>query len=323
MRRKVGLIGPRAIQRELRGLGGDVPSRATIARVIRRAKLVSPPVHLPAGYFPAPRRVLSGTLDALDWTCRYLDGGPKVYAFHVLALHSRACHQTITTDKTTPTVCAHVLAAWQRLGLPQFLQCDNDSAFCGGYKVPRVFGQFVRLCLYLGIEVIFLPVAEPECNGEVEWLNGLWGGRAFWTRQRFRSVRHVQRASPAFVRWFEQEYEPPGLNGLTPQQAHPRQSRPKLTARQRRAIPDRLPITAGRVHFIRRVAADGTVSLLNETWRVGKRLAGQYIWATVTTHRRQLELYHQRAADAAWRLLKSVHYDLSEPVARLKPEFKR
>lgn len=323
MRRKVGLVGPRAIQRELRGLGGCIPSRATIARVINQAKLVSAPPSPPVGYFPAPRTVLVGALDALDWTCRYLEGGPKVYAFHLLALHSRACHQTIATDKTTPTACAHVLVAWQRLGLPQFLQCDNDGAFCGGYKVPRVFGQFVRLCLYLGVEVIFLPVAEPKCNGEVEWLNGLWGGRAFWERRRFRSVTHVQRTSPAFVRWFEQEYEPPMLNGLTPQQAHRGQPRPKLTLRQRRAIPDRLPITAGRVHFIRRVAADGTLSLLNETWRVGKRLAGQYIWAMLTTHQRRLEFYHQRAAGAAWRLVKSVRYEIDEPVARLKPEFKR
>ena len=322
-RRKVGLTGPRAIQRELRGLGCPVPARATIARILQEAGLTRPTSRPATAYCPAPREVLRGPLDALDWTCRYLEGGPKVYAFHLLALHSRMCQQTIATDKTTTTACAHVLAAWHRLGLPQFLQVDNDAAFCGGYKVARVFGQFVRLCLYLGVEVIFLPVAEPERNGEVERLNGLWGGAAFWERRRFQSVKHVQRASPAFIQWLEQEYEPPALHGLTPRQAHRQQPRPKLTWRQWRAVPDSLPITAGRVHFIRRVAADGTISLLNEVWPVGERWAGQYVWASIMTHQRRLEIYHQRAAQAPWRLLKAVRYELDEPVARLKPEFKR
>ena len=321
-RRKVGLVGPRAIQRELRGLGCPVPARSTIARILREEGLTRPAPLRGAAYCPPPRDVLRGALDALDWTCRYLAGGPKVYAFHLLALHSRMCQQTIATDKTTATACAHVLAAWHRLGLPQFLQLDNDAAFCGGYKVARVFGQFIRLCLYLGVEVIFLPVAEPERNGEVERLNGLWGGAAFWERRRFRSVNHVQHASPAFIRWLEQEYEPPTLNGLTPRQAHRQQPRPKLNCRQWRAVPESLPITAGRVHFIRRVEADGTICVLNEVWRVGKRLAGQYVWATITTHRRRLEIYHQRAARAPWRLVKSARYEIDEPVARLKPEFK-
>ena len=95
------------------------------------------------------------------------------------------------------------------------MQLDNDAAFahvpgrrpgwagaCGGYKTPRLFGQFVRLCLYLGIELIFLPVAEPKRNGEIEEFNGLWGGPAFWERHRFASVQHVARLSPKFIEWY-------------------------------------------------------------------------------------------------------------------------
>ena len=104
----------------------------------------------------------------MDWTCRFLENGPQVYAFHTLNLRTRACAQTIATDKRTTTVQGHVLEAWKTLGIPDFLQLDNDAAFCGGYKVPRVFGQFVRLCLDVGIELIFLLVAEPERNGAVD-----------------------------------------------------------------------------------------------------------------------------------------------------------
>jgi hypothetical protein len=263
---------------------------------------------------------LDGILYALDWTCRYLEDGCKVYAFHTLNLHTRACAQTIATDKSSETVIRHGLHTWKTLGIPHFLQLDNDAAFCGGYKAPRIFGQFVRLCLYVGIELIFLPVAEPECNGEVEELNGLWA-HAFWERRRFASFGRVSQASPAFVHWYMTDYAPPWLSGATPHQAQRRQPRQRLTATQLRQLPDPLPITAGRIHFIRKVKPDGTIAILNETWKVSKRLAGKYIWTTLLTYARRLQIWYQRSAHHDWRLLKTRAYAISESVVRLKPEF--
>lgn len=324
VRQKVGLIGARAIQRELRklGLGKRLPSLATIKRVLRSHDLVATPYAASPAYFPKPLTIVDGTLHALDWTCRYLEAGPKVYAFHTLNLHTRACTQTIATDKSSDTVIRHCLNTWKTLGIPQYLQLDNDAAFCGGYKTPRVFGQFVRLCLYLGIELIFLPVAEPECNGEVEELNGLWG-QAFWERRRFASVGRVRRASPEFVDWYLTNYVPPVLVNLTPEQAQRHEPKRRLTSFQLAHLPNPLPITAGQIHFLRRVKPDGTIALLNETWKVSKRLAGKYVWATVITHCRRLEIWYQRSAQHDWRLLKTCAYDIPEIVARLKPEFAR
>jgi putative transposase len=323
VKRPVGLRGARAIQRELRKvLGAQTPSLATINRVLQAHGVTSgAPIAHPA-YCPKPLTTVTGTLQAMDWTCRYLEAGPKVYAFHTLNLRTRACAQTIAADKSTPTVIQHCLRTWKTLGLPQFLQLDNDAAFCGGYKAPRVFGQFVRLCLYLGIELIFLPVAEPERNGEVEEVNGLWG-HAFWERRRFASRGRVRQASPAFVQWYMTDYAPPHLNGLTPQQAQRREPKHRLTVAQIAQLPEMLPITAGRIHFVRQVHADGTVTILNETWKVSKRLAGQYVWATLITHCRRLDIWYQRSVQHDWRLLKTYAYDLPEPVARLRPEFAR
>lgn len=321
VKQKVGLIGARAIRRELRqlGLGKQTPSVATIKRVLQARGLVARPAVASPAYFPKPLTTVEGTLHAMDWTCRYIEEGPKVYAFHTLNLRTRACSQTIAADKSSDTVIRHGLNTWKTLGIPTFLQLDNDAAFCGGYKAPRIFGLFVRLCLYLGIELIFLPVAEPECNGEVEELNGLWG-HAFWERRRFVSFRGVGRASPAFVDWYMKDYAPPWLGDVTPQQAQRREPKRRLTTSQIAHLPKRLPITAGRVHFIRKVKPDGTIAILNETWTVSKRLAGKYVWATITTHRRRLDLWYQRSAQHDWRLLKTRVYDISETVARLKPE---
>jgi hypothetical protein len=318
----VGLIGARAIRRELRHLrlGRQLPSLTTIKRVLAAFDLLPQRADPAAVYFPHPLTTLTGRLHAMDWTCRYLDDGPQVFAFHTLNLRTRACAQTIASDKRTATVRAHVLEAWKSLGIPDYLQLDNDAAFCGGYKVPRVFGQFVRLCLYAGVELIFLPVAEPKRNGEVEQLNHLWS-HAFFDKRRFRSPAHVGRASPAFVCWYQTKYAPPQLGERTPAQAQRAEPRRRLTQAQIAALPSVLPITAGRVHFIRQVAPDGTIALLNETWRVSRRLAGKYVWATITTHTRRLEIWYQPSAQQAWRQLKFYAYDLPETVARLRPEF--
>ena len=321
VKQKVGLIGARAIRREVRKVSGDksLPSLSTIKRVLRKRGLFPKPNQAKRVYFPKPLQVVSGSLHALDWTCRYLEDGPKIYAFHTLNLHTRACTQTIATDKSYETVRAHSLYTWKSLGIPQFLQLDNDAAFCGGYKAPRIFGQFVRLCLSLGIELIFLPIAQPEHNGEVEELNGLWG-RTLWERRHFTSFAQVCRTSPTFIHWYMTEYAPPFLDNVTPQQAQQHESICRLATKQILPLPDPLPITAGRIHFIRQVKPDGTLTLLNETWKVRKRLAGKYVWATLITHRRRLEIWYQRSAQPDWHLLKNCVYEISETVARLRPK---
>ncbi len=123
VKQKVGLSGSRAIQRELRklGLGQQTPSLSTILRVLHRRGVLRVPAQVPLAYFPKPLMVVSGTLQALDWTCRYLEDGRKVYAFHSLNLRTRARSQTIAADKSSETVITHVLASWKTLGIPRFL----------------------------------------------------------------------------------------------------------------------------------------------------------------------------------------------------------
>lgn len=323
-RRTVGLIGPRAIQVELRRADvlRRVPSTSTIKRILHEGGLIKAPRPTREVYYPQPHATPDYVLHAMDWTARFLMGGPKIFAFHTLDLETHAMHQTIRTNKMRVSVEQHALEVWAILGLPDGLQMDNDAAFCGGYQAPRVFGQFVRLCLYFGIEPIFIPPHEAKRNGAVERLNGLWS-QSFWQRQQFHSPAAVERASPEFEQWYAQEYEPPSLNGATPAQALAATERRLLTVRQMRTLPDELPITAGRLHFIRRVDPDGSISVLNENWKVDKRLAGQYVWATVITHQQRLEIYHRRSADDPVRLRKAFHYEIPERVAALLPEFRR
>lgn len=322
-RARLGLIGAPAIQQAWRQerLPDPVPSLTVIKRLLRAAGLTRPRRPPPAAYFPAPRPARGYRLHAMDWTERYLQGGAKVYAFHTLDLTSRAAQQTIRPDKNGASVRCHTLNVWEGLGIPAFLQLDNDAAFNGGYKVKRVLGQFVRLCLYVGVELIFLPVGEAKRNGDVESFNGLWN-RALFQRSHFETVAKVHASTAKFEHWYMHEYISPQLGGLTvAQAAAPIPTTRRLTATERAAIPERLPITTGRIHFIRLVSAEGTLTLLNEPWRVGKHLAGQYVWATACTHRQTLSLYHRCAAGRPMRLVRTYAYPLSEPVVPLMPQF--
>ena len=309
-RSSVGLVGARAVRQEIirRRLLRDVPSTSTIKRWLKEADLIKkiPPTPKKV-YYPQPRLTKDRSLHVMDWTARYIEGREKVFAFHTVDWQTRSLTQSIKADKTVKSVTRHVLETWHKMGLPDYLQLDNDSAFNGGGKTPRRFGAFVRLALYLGIELIFTPPAEPKRNGLVESVNGLWAGK-FWDRNHFNSFKEVVRKSSKFTDWYAQRYFPPALEGLTPAQASKRVKRKRLTQKQACSLSEKLPLTAGRLHFIRRVSAEGEISFLGEKWKVSKRLAHQYVWASVITNAQRLEIYHRHSECATARLVKIYDY---------------
>jgi hypothetical protein len=54
---------------------------------------------------------------------------------------------------------------------------------------------------------------------------------------------------------------------------------------------ERLPLSAGRVTFIRRVGVAGTVTVLSQTFRVGKKHKGLYLRLVLDTGRGYLTAY--------------------------------
>jgi hypothetical protein len=257
----------------------------------------------------------------MDWTERFLHGGAKVYVFHTLDLETRACAQTIISNKTAESVMAHLKKVWKTRGIPQGLQMDNDAAFYGSRRVPHHFGQIARLCLNVGIEPVFIPVGEAKRNGDVEQLHGVWD-KAVWQHVHFDTVKAAQDFTPQFEGWYLNEYEPPKLNGQTPHDSERGRPRYRLTESLWRAVPDELPIVAGRIHFIRRVSEEGMIEVLNEQWHISKRLVGDYVWATLWTHRHLLEVFHRRSEGSPMKRIKTFHYAIDEPVEPSSPEFK-
>ncbi len=271
----IGLIGPRQIQAEInrQHLMKSPPSLASIKRWLKEAEYTGASEQSAgSAYYPTFQAADDLAILSCDWIARYLAGGQKVFVFHTINLRTDELAQTIRADKSTQSACDHLLEAFSILGLPDFLQIDNDAAFTG-LGCPRpVFGRFIRLLLYLGIEVIFIPPGEPKRNTTVERANGI-RAKSFWEKVHFSSLREVERKAPKFLAWYE-NYAPPSLNGKTVKQAADEQRLTKLRRRQIAQIPNQLPLTAGRLHFMRRVAACGEISILKEQWKVSKSMSG-------------------------------------------------
>jgi len=68
----------------------------------------------------------------------------------------------------------------------------------------------------------------------------------------------------------------------------------------------KLPVAVGKVTFIRLVSGQGTVSILEQSFEVGKRPKFQYVKVTIYTKYRQLKVYHRG------RLIKEFPYPLSK-----------
>lgn len=319
-----GLVGARAIRRELQKQHRlkRVPTLATINRWLNAAGLSRrTPTPAPAAFYPHPQIAGDWVLHACDWTMRHLEGGQKVFAFHSLDLHTHALWQTLLTDKSTQSVIHHALEVWQRLALPDFLQLDNDAAFTGLGKNGRIFGQFVRLALYLGIELMFIPPAEPKRNAKVERVNGLWAA-GFWDKNYFRNIGEVRRKGRKFFSWYE-TYEPPSLAGLSVKAANRATRRRRLKNKELPGLTEKLPLTSGRLHFIRRVSEQGEIEILKERWKVSKRLANRYVWATVSTGKQSLEIYYRASERASVRLIKQYAYEIAERIWPLQANFRR
>jgi putative transposase len=325
---KYAFIGAPTIRTELkRTTLRPLPSVRTIGRVLKRQRLSRPHCkrenpNQSTAYCPLPVAQAANDVHAVDIITRHLLGGERVCSFHLLDLATHYPYLAQYADKSAASTQIFFVAAWQTLGLPKFLQVDNEASFCGGHRHKRVFGQVVRLCLYVGVEVVFIPVYSPTKNADIESFNSDWD-QAFWQRQPFRDLAHVQQESPIFVHWYRTRYEPPALKELTPAQARldfvPCLLPPDFDLHQTQQP---LPLTAGKIHFLRLVNSQGHINVLNEAWLVSEKLVGQYVWATISTSQQRLYIYHQKSHNATRKLVAEFEYEIKETVHDLDPAYR-
>jgi len=322
---RYGTIGARAIWLRLKQLQlCPLPSIPTIQRILSAHNMTHPlGAAAETAYYPYPHAWNVAAIFATDIITKHLRGGQAIQNFHTIDHHSHAVCLSQHLDKTSATSCAHLLQSWAKLGLPFIHQFDNEGAFSGGYTHRRVLGQLVRLCLFCGVEPLFTPYYDPKRNHQIETFHSLWTA-AFWSRHEFGALEEVQAEIPLFWRWYMYHYAPPALEGNTPAEMRRGVAPWRLTSQLRRLVPQgRLPITDGRVHFVRKVDGQGKIVVLNAVWSLGTSWSGEYIRATISPGEQEIAFWHQRGAEADWRLIKTRRFQVEEKVHDLLPEFRR
>lgn len=301
-------IGPAKIREELRILGlTPLPHVRTIARILERAGQTNPSLRLAKPLaqsdYPGPRAQDSNQVHQVDLVGpRYLQGDSTRYYFLICKdVFDQAVYLELGEDRSMDRVLAFLIRAWQHLGLPEVVQFDNGREFCGLGVAASHLSRVIRLCLRLDVEAIFIPKGKPQRNGSVENFNG-WFQPVLLNRP-YRRPSDLRRQLRQLMSTVNEQHVHPQLGYKTPAQ-YRRSKRRRMLPANFKLEKDRIPICVGQVSFIRLVSAEGNINILEQPFKVGKRLKFQYVKATLYTRYQTLKIYHNGD------LIKQFDYEL-------------
>ena len=292
---RYSLIGADAILAELQALDvRPLPGRRTIERVLQRHGLTAPRVRLspllPRQEYPGPQARASNQLPEVDLVGPlYLKGSGHRYYICVGkdAFDGAVCLR-LASSRRMDEVLGFLGECWKDLGRPAQVQFDNARELAGWGPAARTLSRVIRLCLRVGVSPIFIPKGEPQFNGSVEHFNG-WFQEPLLQR-KYHRPGDLRRELARLQVSVNTQHVHPRLGGQTPAQ-HRRGLRLQKLPKSFVVPTGRLPLAAGRVTFIRRVSVAGTVTVLSQSFRVGKKHRGLYLQMVGDTERGRLTAY--------------------------------
>ena len=320
---KYRCIGAVEIQFRMHELGhseDETPSLSTIKRIIKRNGLV---VQKKKRYIRCKSKkrytLLNPTkaneVHQMDFVGpRHIKGYGRISSLNLIDVVSGKAHIQQYAGQAMDNVLEFLLGYWTETAIPNYLQMDNGASFIGDVIHPRHFSRVVRLCLHLGVEPVFIAPRKPWMNGAIEGFNGDFGEK-LWEREQFRDLEHIRCEAKIFL-----------MRHNNRQDWKCRKT--ALETIPQRRIPEdfeidvhNLPITEGKVHFIRQVKENGTISVLNEDFDVGESLAHEYVWATIDTRQEQLMIYYREKNEEEAGLIKIYEYKIDGNVKIFEEKF--
>ena len=159
--------------------------------------------------------------------------------------------------------------------------------------------------------MIFIPFNEPWRNAHIESFNSRFNER-LWMSQRFTDLEHLRKESQKFKNkhnnyqeYRKEQFSKQHLGSFT---------RRFFSENFQYDLLTELPITNGKIHFIRLVNEKGYINVFNENFYINKELSFEYIWATISTKKQELKFFHKGTKELDWMRVKTVEYHLRETV---------
>jgi transposase InsO family protein len=314
-----GAIRGRMLERCLK----IIPSISTIEKVMREAgatklrQTQTQPTAYPRIHVERPHQ-----LTQMDNVPHYLSGGTLVNCFNAIDVVSRYPEGKRYERKSTDEVLDFCLKTFQSIGISEYTQLDNESSFNGGRTHPYVIGRVPRLMLLVGTELIYSPFYHPESNAFVERFHQDYSQNV-WEKVQMQNLPHVQQTSTRFFGRYRLSRHHSELNGQSPASLH--FACPPHFLPIDFVLPKPLPITEGKIHFMRAVSKDQTIPVFNVNWSVGLAQPDQGVWATlfITLRGARLCVYDQAPDMLKRRCFANHPFPLSEPVCPLAERFQK
>lgn len=288
--------GAQAILWELEDLCvNPLPSLRTINRILSRNELT----HRRTGKYeskgtPYPKlpslRPNQAHQADLVGPC-YLKGAIRFYGLNAVDLTTGRCGLHSSESKAGQDILDGFWKIWGRLGVPENVQVDNAMSFFGSPTHPRGMGPLIRLCLHYGIELWFIPMAEPWRNGVVEQFNDLYQQK-FLGKVPMSTMEELRKETLAFEQRHNSRYRYSKLKGKTPLKALAamksklRFPSEKTAPRHRMKKPE-----LGRYHLVRLIRSDLKLNVFGELFPVAPELKGEYVVATIDVKEQKLKLF--------------------------------
>ncbi len=187
-------------------------------------------------------------------------------------------------------IASSLLRCWKAMGLPDFLQLDNELSFRGSNKHPRSLGMVIRLCLYFGVQPIFIPIGEPWRNGVIEKFNDTYN-KKFFRRQWFPSYTALKRQSKNFQRFHNKHHRYSYLKGKTPLEKVQNAGFTPHRIGANTKLPDLDIIPDGNIILIRFIRSNCLLNIFGEKFKISKSLKYSYVKAVIVTKIHRVQLY--------------------------------
>jgi putative transposase len=187
-------------------------------------------------------------------------------------------------------IASSLLRCWKAVGLPDFLQIDNELSFRGSNRHPRSPGLVIRLCLYFGVQPVFIPVGEPWRNGVIERFNDTYN-KKFFRRQWFASYAMLKRQSKNFQRFHNRHHRYSCLKGKTPLEEIKKNGFKPIKLGGNTKLPDLDIVPDGNIILIRFIRSNQLLDIFGEKFKVSKSLIYSYVKAVIVTKIGSLQIY--------------------------------
>jgi transposase InsO family protein len=274
--------GPRRLVLEAERAGLDrLPSRSGIYRALVRAGLIEAGGRRRDEKWRRWERASPMELWQMDVVggIGLADGG-ELKALTGIDDHSRFCVPAALMPRATARpVCAALVAALERHGIPEEILTDNGKVFTGRFHAQDVEVLSGKICRDNGIAHRLTAPYSPTTTGKIERFHRSLR-LEFLAGRVFASLAQAQAELDCWVTDYNHQRPHQGIAMATPAQRFQpgRHHRAQTAARPVSGLPAR-PATAGQggQWVTRKVGANGVICVAHQQVSVGKHRAGEIV----------------------------------------------